>query len=65
MEETTYEKAYAELKSIMADLDDAEINIDQLSQKVRRAQELIAFCQQKLTRVEDDISQLIKEEKAE
>ncbi|MDY5968911.1 MAG: exodeoxyribonuclease VII small subunit [Bacteroidales bacterium] len=65
MEEQTYEKAYAELKEIMSYLDGSDIDIDQLSQKVRRAQELIAFCQQKLTRVEEDVSQFIKNESAE
>ena len=64
MEEQSYEQAYAELKSIMTELDGANINIDLLSDKVRRAQELIALCQQKLTRVEEDVAKLIKEDNA-
>lgn len=58
-EKLTYEAAYAELKDIMSELEGDDVSVDVLSQKMRRALQLIEFCKKKLTAVEDDVARLL------
>jgi len=55
----TYEKAYAELQQIISDIETGEISVDTLSEKVKRAAELIAFCKDKLTSTENDVQKIL------
>jgi len=64
-EELTYSDAFAELQQIVADIEDGEISVDELSAKVKRASELIAICKKKLTSTEEDVNQILKELEAE
>ena len=59
--EQTYSDAFAELQQIVADIEDGEISVDELSEKVKRASELIAVCKKKLTSTEEDVNQILKE----
>ncbi len=63
--EQTYSDAFAELQQIVADIEDGEISVDELSEKVKRASELIAICKKKLTSTEEDVNQILKELEAE
>jgi exodeoxyribonuclease VII small subunit len=63
--EQTYSDAFAELQQIVADIEDGEISVDELSEKVKRASELIAICKKKLTSTEEDVDQILKELEAE
>jgi len=55
----TYEEAYKELEAIISDIEDGEIGVDVLSEKVKRAAELIAFCKQKLATTESDVQKIL------
>jgi exodeoxyribonuclease VII small subunit len=50
-----YSTALAELEAIAAAMENETISVDDLSDKVKRAQELIAFCQAKLKSTDDDV----------
>jgi exodeoxyribonuclease VII small subunit len=63
--EQTYSDAFAELQQIVADIEDGEISVDELSEKVKRASELITICKKKLTSTEEDVNQILKELEAE
>jgi exodeoxyribonuclease VII small subunit len=52
----TYESAYNELQQIVSALQNDAISIDDLSEKVKRASELVAFCQDKLRSVTESFS---------
>jgi exodeoxyribonuclease VII small subunit len=56
----TYEKAYAELKEIAMAIESEAVTVDVLAEKVKRASELIEFCQQRLRSTEKEINQIIK-----
>ncbi len=56
-----YTEAFDELKQIVADIEDGEISVDELSIKVKRASELIKLCKAKLTSTEEDVNQILKE----
>lgn len=60
-EEIKYTEAFEELQQIVADIEDGEISVDELSVKVKRASELIKVCKAKLTSTEEDVNQILKE----
>ena len=57
---TNYEQAMEELKSIVAELQQEAISVDDLADKARRAAELIRFCREKLRSVETDLKGLFE-----
>ncbi len=57
----TYDKAYTELKSIAQEIDNESITVDVLAQKVKRAADLIKFCQDKLRATETEVDKIIKQ----
>jgi len=48
----SYAQSYAELQTILTSLDQGDIDVDDLSEKVKRAAELITFCQKRLHETE-------------
>jgi exodeoxyribonuclease VII small subunit len=56
----TYEEALKELQGILAQLQEEQVSIDDLSQQVKRAAELIAYCRNKLRETEEDIGGLFE-----
>lgn len=61
MSETNYTEAFEELQTIVEDIEDGEISVDELSKKVKRASELIKICKEKLTATEGDVNEILKE----
>lgn len=55
----TYEKAYNELQEIITAIETGDVSVDLLSEKVKRAAELITFCKEKLTTTEQDVQQIL------
>ena len=56
-----YSEALAELNRILADLEAEQIDVDQVSTKVKRAVELIAFCRKKIESTELEVTKIVKE----
>ncbi|MCR9099634.1 MAG: exodeoxyribonuclease VII small subunit [bacterium] len=56
----TYEEAIQELQETVAQLQEDEVNMDELSAKVKRAAELIAYCREKLRATEAEIGGLFE-----
>jgi exodeoxyribonuclease VII small subunit len=56
----TYQDAYNELQEIVSEIEAGEIGIDEISQKVKRASELIEICKAKLFQTEQDVDQILK-----
>ncbi|MCZ2356286.1 MAG: exodeoxyribonuclease VII small subunit [Bacteroidia bacterium] len=57
----TYTEAFNELQTIVAEIEQGEISIDELSQKTKRAALLIRICKQKLRTTEEDVNNILKE----
>ena len=55
----TYEEAYNELKEIAQEIETESVSVDVLAQRVKRASELIAFCQAKLKSTETEVNKII------
>jgi exodeoxyribonuclease VII small subunit len=56
----TYERAYEELETIMQDLQANKISVDELTGKVKRAAELITFCNEMLRSTEAEVNKIVK-----
>lgn len=57
--EQKYEEAFAELQSIVNKMENDELDIDQMSEQLKRAQQLIRFCKDKLTKTEEEIKKIL------
>ena len=55
----TYAEDMARLEKIVAQIDGNELDIDQLADKIKEANELIAFCTAKLTKAEAEVEKLL------
>jgi len=55
----TYEAAYEELAQIAKAIETESVSVDVLAQKVKRAADLVAFCQTKLKSTEAEVNKII------
>ncbi len=57
----TYSQAVFELEGILAELEgNAEINMELVSAKVKRAAELIAVCKKQLHEIDTDLEKILE-----
>ncbi len=56
-----YTEAFEELQSIVTEIEEGGISIDELSEKVKRAAFLINICKTKLTTTEEDVNRILKD----
>jgi exodeoxyribonuclease VII small subunit len=59
--EPNYAEAFGELQTIVAEIENGEISVDELSEKVKRATILIKICKAKLTTTEEDVAKILKD----
>jgi exodeoxyribonuclease VII small subunit len=59
--EPNYTEAFEELQEIVLEIEQGEISVDELSEKVKRAAILIKICKAKLTSTEEDVTRILKE----
>ncbi len=60
-EKINYSEAFQELQSIVSEMEEGEISVDELSEKVKRAALLIKLCKTKLSSTEEDVNKILKE----
>lgn len=56
----TYTQAMKQLQDIVEQLEDNSLDIDELTEKVKKAQELIRFCRDRLYKTDEEIQKLLK-----
>ena len=66
----TYASAIAELETIVEEIESGEVDVDVLAGKVKRASELIRFCNDRLKGTQTEVNKILvdleeKEEAAE
>ena len=57
-----YEQAVRELEQIVERMENDELDIDQLSEQLKRAKTLVKFCKDKLTKTDEEIKKLLSED---
>ena len=56
----SYTQATEELEEILHSLEETdEVNMDSISEKVKRASELMQFCKKKLYQLDEDLEKII------
>jgi len=61
----SYTEAMKELEAIVSEIEEGEITVDKLSEKVKRASELIKICKEKLMATESDVGKILEEIKGD
>lgn len=56
-----YKEAFEELQQIVSEIEEGQISVDELSEKVKRAALLIRICKNKLASTEEDVNKILKE----
>ncbi len=54
-----YEEAMRQLQEIVRKMENDELDIDQMSEQLKKAQELIKICRDKLTKTDEEIQKLL------
>ena len=57
-----YEEAISRLEEIVKKMENDELDIDQMAQQLKEAQQLIQLCKDRLTKVDADIKAVMDEE---
>ena len=60
-EEINYTDAHKELQEIVSEMENAEISIDELDTKIKRASELLKICKDKLFKTEKNVQDILEE----
>jgi exodeoxyribonuclease VII small subunit len=55
-----YEEAMRQLQEIVRKMENDELDIDQMTEQLKRAQELIKLCRDKLMKTDEEIHNLLK-----
>lgn len=61
-ENKKYEEAVAELEQIVSRMENNELDIDSMSEQLKRAQQLIKLCKDKLTKTDEEIKKILADE---
>jgi exodeoxyribonuclease VII small subunit len=57
----SYQEAIAEVEEILARIESEELDIDELSEKVRRVSYLLKFCKEKLQKTNEEVEKILGE----
>lgn len=57
----TYEQAISRIEEITRKVESGEMDIDSLANSLKEAKELVEFCKDKLTKVEEDVKKILNE----
>jgi len=57
----TYKEAVSEIDQILEKIENEELDVDELSEKVKRVSSLIRFCKEKLHKTEAEVENILKE----
>ena len=61
MTDYTYETALAELETIVSNLEKGDLELGKMTSQLRRAKELLAFCNENLAQVEHDVHDILND----
>lgn len=59
--EITYTEAFEQLQEIVRKMENADISVDELSDNIKKATQLIKICKDKLTKTEKEVNETIAE----
>ena len=54
-----YEEAVNQLEHIVHQMENGELDIDQMSEQLKKAQQLVKLCRDKLTKTDEEIQKIL------
>jgi exodeoxyribonuclease VII small subunit len=57
----TYREAIDEIEEILGNIENDELEVDDLVEKVRKVTELLKFCKDKLYKTQEEVEKALKE----
>ena len=57
----SYNEAIAEIEEVLGLMESEDLDVDDLSAKVKRVSELIRMCRKKLLQTEEEVEKVLKE----
>lgn len=57
----SYNEAVDKLRKIVADIENGDLDVDLLSEKVKEATRLIKLCKEKLYKVDEEVKEVLEE----
>ncbi len=57
----SYNEAMAEVEEILEKIENEELDVDELAEKVQRVSVLLKICKDKLTKTNEQVEQILKE----
>ena len=57
----TYNEAIERLRKIVGEIENGELDVDVLSEKVKEATRLIKVCKEKLYKVDEEVKKILEE----
>jgi exodeoxyribonuclease VII small subunit len=58
---TSYREAIAEIEEILEQIENSELDVDELAEKVQRVSVLLKLCKDKLQKTNEQVEQILKE----
>lgn len=57
--EMKYEEAVAELERVVTQMESGQMDLDAVTEKLKKAQELIKYCKERLTETDGEIQKIL------
>jgi exodeoxyribonuclease VII small subunit len=57
----TYNEAISEIEEILERIENEELDVDELAEKVKRVSQLLKICKEKLQTTNEQVEQILKE----
>ena len=57
--QTTYEEAISQLEEIVRQMETNELDVDQMNERLKTAQQLIKLCREKLIKTDEEIKETL------
>jgi exodeoxyribonuclease VII small subunit len=57
----SYSEAIAEIEEILEKIENEELDVDELAEKVKRVSVLLKICKEKLTKTNEQVEQILKD----
>ncbi|SHE76258.1 Exodeoxyribonuclease VII small subunit [Mariniphaga anaerophila] len=57
----TYSEAISEIEEILEKIENEELDVDELAEKVKRVSTLLKICKDKLLKTNEQVEQILKE----
>ena len=61
IKKVTYNEAVSEIEEILEKIENEELDVDELAEKVKRVSALLKICREKLQNTNEQVEQILKE----